>query len=108
MSFEKRKAMKNIVEDFERDDLAEPTHSAEPSLFVPKKDGAYHLVVEYCGMNKHIEKTSWPLPRINEVYDSMEGKMYFSNNRSHVGIFSYGARGGESEFNSFYNASGPL
>ena len=39
MSFEKRKAMKKIVEDSERDDLVEPTHSdwAAPSLLVPKK-----------------------------------------------------------------------
>ena len=39
MSFEKRKAMKKIVEDLERDDLVEPTHSdwATPSLPVPKK-----------------------------------------------------------------------
>ena len=33
MSFEKRKAMKKIVQDLERDDLVEPTHSdwAAPS-----------------------------------------------------------------------------
>ena len=39
MSFEKRKAMKKIVEDLERDDLVEPTHFdwAAPSLLVPKK-----------------------------------------------------------------------
>ena len=38
MGFEK-KAMKKIVEDLERDDLVEPTHSdwAAPSLLVPKK-----------------------------------------------------------------------
>ena len=39
MSFEKRKAMKKFVEDLEREDLVEPTHSdwAAPSLLVPKK-----------------------------------------------------------------------
>ena len=39
LSFEKRKAMKKNVEDLERDDLVEPTHSdkAAPSLLVPKK-----------------------------------------------------------------------
>ena len=48
MSFEKRKAMKKIVEDLERDDLVEPTHSdwAAPSLLLPKKDGTYRLVVD--------------------------------------------------------------
>ena len=81
MSFEKRKATKKIVEDSERDDLVEPTRSewAAPSLLVPKKDGSYRLVVNYRGLNKQIEKTCWPLPRINEVIDSMERNMYFSN-----------------------------
>ena len=81
MSFEKRKAMRKIVEDLERDDLVEPKHSdwAAPSLLVPKKDGTYRLVVDYLGLNKQIEKTCWPLPRITEVIDSLEGNMYFSN-----------------------------
>ena len=81
MSFEKRKAMKKIVEDLERDDLVEPKHSdwAAPSLLVPKKDGTYRLVVDYRGLHKQIEKTCWSLPRINEVIDSLEGNMYFSN-----------------------------
>ena len=48
MSFEKREAMKKIVENLERDDLVETTHSdwAAPSLLVPKKDGTYRLVVD--------------------------------------------------------------
>ena len=81
MSFEKRKAMKKIAEDLERDDLVEPTHSdwAAPSLLVPKKDRTYRLVVDYSGLNKQIDKTCWPSPRINEVIDSLEGNMYFSN-----------------------------
>ena len=73
--------MKKIVEDLERDDLVEPTHSewAAPSLFFPKKDGTYRFVVDYRGLNKQIEKTCWPVPQINEVIDSLEGNMYFSN-----------------------------
>ena len=72
MSFKRRKTMKKIVEDLVRDDLVEPTHSywAAPSLFVPKNDGTNHLVVDYRGLNKQIEKTCWPLSRINEVIDS--------------------------------------
>ena len=50
MSFEKTNSMKE-VEDFERDDLVEPTHSAL-SLYLPKKDANYRLVVDYCGLNK--------------------------------------------------------
>ena len=81
MSFDKRKAMKKIVEDLEKSNLVEPTHSywAAPSILVKKKDGSYRLVVDYRGLNKQIEKTSWPLPRINDVIDSLDGNYFFSN-----------------------------
>ena len=80
MSFDKRKAMKKTVEDLEDAKLIEPTHSywAVPSILVKKKDGSYRLVVDYRGLNEQIEKTSWPLPRINDVIDSLDGNCYFS------------------------------
>ena len=81
----KRKAMKKIVKDLEYAKLIEPTHLywAAPPLLVKKKDGSYRLVVDYRGLNKQTEKTSWPLPRINDVimnkshYDSLDGNCYF-------------------------------
>ena len=64
-----------------RDDIVEKTHSdwAEPSLLVPKKNRTHRLVVDYRGLNKQTEKTCLPLPRIDEVIDSLEGNMFFSN-----------------------------
>ena len=81
MIFDKRKAKKKIVEDLEEAKLIEPTHSywAATSILVKNKDGSYRLVVDYRGLNKQIDKTSWPLPRINDVIDSRDGNCYFSN-----------------------------
>ena len=81
MSFDKRKAMKKNFDDLEHAKLIEPTHSywAAPSILVTKKDGSYRLVVDYRGLNKQIEKTSWPLPRIGDVIDSLDGNCFFSN-----------------------------
>ena len=80
-SFDKRKAIKKIVEDLEDAKLIEPTHSywAEPSILVKKNHGSYRLVVDYRGLNKQIEKTSWSLPKTNNVFDSLHGNCYFSN-----------------------------
>ena len=63
-----------------RENLVEPSHSdwAASSLLVPKKNETYRLVVDYRGLDKQI-KTSWPIQRINEVIDSLEGNMHFSN-----------------------------
>ena len=81
MSYEQRKAMKKIVEDLEDAKLFEPTHLywAAPSILVKKKDGSYIIVVYYRGLKKKIEKTSWPLPRTNDVIGSLDGNCYFSN-----------------------------
>ena len=78
MSFDKRKALKRIVEELAELDLITPTHSewAAPSILVPKKDRTYRLVVDYRGLNQEIEKTCWPLPRINDVIDSVEGNIF--------------------------------
>ena len=81
MSFDKRKARKKIVKDLEDAKLIEPTHSywAAPSILVKKNDGSYRLVVDYRGLNKQIQKTSWLLPRKNDVIDSLDGNCCFSN-----------------------------
>ena len=80
MSFDKRRAMKKIVEDLEDAKITVQTHSywTVPSILLKKKDGSYRLVVDYRGLNKQIEKTSWPLPRINDVIESRDGNFYFS------------------------------
>ena len=73
--------MKKIVEDLEDAILVEPTHLywAASSILLRKKDGSYRLDVDYRGLNNQIEKTSWPLPRINDVIDCLDGNCYFSN-----------------------------
>ena len=89
MKFDKRKAMKKIVEGLAEASLITATHSdwAAPSILVPKKDGSYRLVVDYRGLNKQVEKTCWPLPRINDVIDSLEGNMFFSSIELTAGYF---------------------
>ena len=69
------------MEDLEEANLVEPTHSywAAPFILVKKKDGTFRLVVDYRDLNKQIEKTSWSLPRNNDVIDSLDGNIYFSN-----------------------------
>ena len=81
MSFDRRKTMKKIVENLGDAKLVEPTHSywAAPSILVKMKDCSYRLVVDYKGLNKQVEKTSWSLPRINDVIDSLDGNCYLSN-----------------------------
>ena len=79
MSFDKKKRIKN-VEGLAAADLITATHSdwAGPSILVPRKDGTYSLVRYNSGLDRQKAKTYWPLSRINDVIDSMGGKLFFS------------------------------
>ena len=79
-NFEKRKTVKRIAEDLKKSDLVEPNHSnwAAPSILVKKKDVSHRLVVGYRRLSNEIEKTSWPLPRISNIIDTMDCNMIFS------------------------------
>ena len=49
-----------------------------PVLFVDKKDGKLRLCVDYRALNKVTVKTSYPLPRIDDLFDRLAGAKYFS------------------------------
>lgn len=47
-------------------------------LFMKKKDGSLRLCIDYRGLNKVTIKNKYPLPRIHELLDQLEGAMWFS------------------------------
>ncbi|XP_066990476.1 uncharacterized protein [Macrobrachium rosenbergii] len=53
--------------------LAEPSKSpwASPCLLVPKANGQLRLCTDYRKLNKGTVKDSYPLPRINDILDSI-------------------------------------
>ncbi|XP_019096116.1 PREDICTED: uncharacterized protein LOC109130704 [Camelina sativa] len=49
-----------------------------PVLFVNKKDGSFRLCVDYRGLNRVTVKNKYPLPRIDELLDNLQGAKWFS------------------------------
>ena len=49
-----------------------------PVLFVKKKDGTMRLCVDYHALNKITIKNRYPLPRIDELLDRVQGSAVFS------------------------------
>ena len=53
-----------------------PYHS--PVLLVQKKDGTYRMCVDYRALNKTMIKNRFPVPRIEDIFDKLQGSTYFS------------------------------
>ncbi|XP_072084602.1 uncharacterized protein [Arachis hypogaea] len=49
-----------------------------PVLLVKKKDGGMHLCVDYRQLNKVTVKNKYPLPRIDDLMDQLQGARVFS------------------------------
>ena len=49
-----------------------------PILFVQKKDGTMRMCVDYRGLNKITIRNSYPLPRIDDLFDRLVGARYFT------------------------------
>ncbi|GKE69021.1 hypothetical protein Tco_1527093, partial [Tanacetum coccineum] len=44
-----------------------------PVLFVKKKDGSFRMLIDYCELNKLTLKNRYPLPRIDDLFDQLQG-----------------------------------
>ncbi|KAI3503855.1 hypothetical protein L1887_32310 [Cichorium endivia] len=49
-----------------------------PVLFVKKKDGSMRMCIDYRELNKITVKNRYPLPRIDDLFDQLQGADYFS------------------------------
>ena len=47
-------------------------------LFVKKKDGTWRLCVDYRQLNKVTIHNKYPLPRIDDLFDQLQGAKLFS------------------------------
>nr|GFB78547.1 putative reverse transcriptase domain-containing protein [Tanacetum cinerariifolium] len=49
-----------------------------PVLFVKKKDGSFWMCIDYRELNKVTVKNRYPLPRIDDLFDQLQGSSVYS------------------------------
>lgn len=83
---EKAECHKQITELL-RKGLIRPSVSpySSPVIFVKKKDGTLRMCIDYRAVNKLTVRNRYPLPRIDQLLDTLQGSKYFSSLDLHSG-----------------------
>ena len=68
------------VKELLKHGLIEPSSSpyGAPVLFVGKKDGSLRMCIDYRALNKITVKNKYPLPRIDQLLNSLSGAKVFT------------------------------
>ena len=68
------------LEELQMRGFIRPSHSpwGAPVLFVKKKDDTLRMCIDYRGLNKVTIRNRYPLPRIDDLFDQLEGARVFS------------------------------
>lgn len=72
--------LKPHLEELQKDGFIEPSTSpfAAPIIIVPKKSGGFRLCIDYRRLNEKTLKEQYPIPRIDETFDSIAGSVIFT------------------------------
>ncbi|GJU77599.1 putative reverse transcriptase domain-containing protein [Tanacetum coccineum] len=63
-----------------------------PVLFFKKKDGSFWMCIDYRELNKLTVKNRYPLPRIDDLFDQLQGSSVYSNIDSRSGYYQLRVR----------------
>ena len=78
--FIQRDKIAQMIEEIQDRGVVQPSSSAwaSPIVIVPKKDGTSQFCVDFRRVNAVTKKDVYPLPRIDDMLDTLGGAKYFS------------------------------
>ena len=75
-------------------------------LFMKKKDGTLRMCIDYCHLNKVTIKNKYPVPRIDDLFDQLQGSSFFSKIDLFSGYHQLRVRDGDIPKTSFHTRYG--
>ena len=81
--------LREKIDAFLDKELIMPFHSpySAPAILVPNKNGKLRLVIDYRQLNQQTNKSCWPIPSIEEIFDTLERSAFFSTIDMSMGFY---------------------
>ncbi|GJT74632.1 putative nucleotidyltransferase, ribonuclease H [Tanacetum coccineum] len=79
-----------------------------PVLFVKKKDGSFRMCIDYRELNKLTVKNRYPLPRIDDLFDQLQGSSVYSKIDLRSGYHQLRVRDEDIPKTAFRTRYGPI
>ncbi|XP_073942510.1 cactin, spliceosome C complex subunit [Choristoneura fumiferana] len=81
LSYTERQTVRDMVTELIQNDIAEESNSpyASPVILVSKKNGGHRLCVDFRALNRKTIKDHYPMPRIEDQLDMLNGNKYYSS-----------------------------
>ena len=75
-----KKTVRDEIQEMTENEIIQPSKSpwSSPIVLVKKKDGTTRFCVDYRKLNQVTKKDTYPLPRINEIIESIAKRRYYS------------------------------
>ncbi|GFV98470.1 retrovirus-related Pol polyprotein from transposon 412 [Trichonephila clavipes] len=79
LPFAKQEKVQTLIKDMTDNNVLDPSSSLWtcPIVLVKKKDGSTRFCVDYRRLNDVTKKDSYPLPRIDDTFDTLAGNTWF-------------------------------
>ena len=72
-----------------------------PAMLVPKKNGKLRPVIDYRQLMKQTNKSTWPIPSIKEIFDTLEGSAYFTSIDMSAGFYQVPMEESSQDYTAF-------
>ena len=70
-------------------------------MLVPKKNGKLRLFIDYRQLNKQTIESTWPIPSIEEIIDTLEGSAYFTSIDMSAGFYQVPIEESSQDYTAF-------
>ena len=76
----RRQEVRQLLNEMLKNDIIQPSNSpwSSPIILVRKRDGSTRFCVDYRKVNSVTRKDAYPLPRVDDILDTLGGSKWFS------------------------------